>query len=114
MEDLKFKQVPEVGPAPDFIDDDLPTNEEYLDNAFGAAAGLREMTEEDLDEFDDKEIQDGMEDDPNLISKVGGETIKIFDPQGIDIVEDYFLTIPPDTSHRSSEYVPCRLSHVIG
>uniref|UniRef100_A0A8H7Y1H7 Autophagy-related protein 2 n=1 Tax=Psilocybe cubensis TaxID=181762 RepID=A0A8H7Y1H7_PSICU len=99
IEDLAFKKVPDVGPAPDMIYDDLPTNLDYLDESFGAAAGLREMVDEDLDEFDDQEIENTTSsNDPNVISNIGGETIKIFDAEGLHIVEDYFLTIPPENS----------------
>ncbi len=56
VEDLAFKKMPEVGPAPDMIFDDLPTNLDYLDESFGAAAGLRELVDEDLDQFSDDEI----------------------------------------------------------
>lgn len=92
-------KVPEVGPAPDMIYDDLPTNPEYLDASFGAAAGLREIEDEDMDDFDNGEYTTGvLGDDPDTVSRVGGETIKIFDPAGLDVVENHFLTIPPDTS----------------
>ncbi|KAF8910987.1 hypothetical protein CPB84DRAFT_1821154 [Gymnopilus junonius] len=98
VEDLAFKKVPEVGPAPDMIYDDLPSNLDYLDESFGAAAGLRELRDDDLDEFDAHEVETGSNDDPNIVSKVGGETIKVFEPQGLEVVENYFMSIPPDTS----------------
>lgn len=105
MEDLAFKRAPEVGPAGDMICDDLPTNLDYLDASFGAAAGLRELRDEDLDDFDDEEllVPTGGVDDTNTISKVGGETIKIFDSGGLGIIEDHFLIIPPEKSHSTSE-----------
>ena len=53
VEDLAFKVIPEIGPSGDLIQDDLPTNLDYLDESFGSAAGLRELRDEDLDEFDD-------------------------------------------------------------
>ncbi|KDR81673.1 hypothetical protein GALMADRAFT_276398 [Galerina marginata CBS 339.88] len=99
VEDLAFKRIPEVGAAPDMIYDDLPTNLDYLDESVGIAAGLRELREDDLDEFDHEEIDiSGATDDPSVISKIGGETIKIFEPQGLEAIEDYFLTTPPDKS----------------
>lgn len=70
------------------IYDDLPTNLDYLDESFGAAAGLRELTDEDLDEFDE----------PDMVSLAAnrstGETIKIFDQDGINIIEDYYDSVP--------------------
>lgn len=105
MDDLAFKRAPEVGPAGDMIYDDLPTNLDYLDESFGAAAGLRELCDEDLDDFDGEEllVQTGGVGDANTISKVGGETIKVFESEGLGIIEDHFLTIPPKKSHSSSE-----------
>ena len=96
--------APEIGPSGDLIKDDLPTNLDYLDEAFGSAAGLRELREEDLDEFDDDEGSgaQSIADDPSTVSKIGGETIKIFDSDGLEAVEGFFLSIPPDTSQGSS------------
>lgn len=103
MDDLAFKRVPEVGPAPDMIYDDLPTNPDYLDESFGAAAGLRELRDEDLDDFD---VDDNVDTGPRaagggIVSKVGGETVKMLRPEGLRIVEHYFDTLPPDTSDGS-------------
>ncbi|KAJ7905574.1 hypothetical protein B0H14DRAFT_2660774 [Mycena olivaceomarginata] len=104
VDDLAFKRVPEVGPAPDMIYDDLPTNPDYLDESFGAAAGLRELRDEDLDDFD---VDDNVDTGPRaagggIVSKVGGETVKMLRPEGLRIVEHYFDTLPPDTSDGSS------------
>jgi autophagy-related protein 2 len=109
VEDFAFKVAPEIGPSGDLIQDDLPTNLDYLDESFGSAAGLRELREEDLDEFDDDEENgtQGVPDDPSTVSKIGGETIKIFESDGLEAVEGYFLSIPPDTSQGSSQYVYC-------
>lgn len=104
VEDLQFKKVPEIGPAPDMIYDDLPTNMYYLDDSFGPAGGLREITDDDLDDFDNDDVaaDQSEEMDPSVISRVGGETIKLLDPAGLEMVEDYFLTIPPDDVNRST------------
>lgn len=102
VEDLAFKRMPEIGPAPDMIYDDLPTNLDYLDESFGAAAGLRELVDEDLDEFDDRAIDTHATTDESIVSRVGGETIKVFDPKGFDLVEDYYLSIPREKSQGTS------------
>jgi autophagy-related protein 2 len=102
--------VPEVGPPPDLISDDLPTNLDYLDASFGTAAGLRELRDDDLDEFDLDDKAD-LERIPysiggpqtGIISSVGGETIKILRPDGIRIVENYFDSLLPDTTSRAGE-----------
>jgi autophagy-related protein 2 len=97
--------VPEVGPPPDLISDDLPTNLDYLDASFGTAAGLRELRDDDLNEFD---VDDKADIDripysvggpkTGIVSNIGGETIRILRPEGIRIVENYFDNLPPDTS----------------
>ena len=94
-----------MGPAGDMIYDDLPTNLDYLDMSFGAAAGLRELRDEDLDNFDDEEllVHSGGVGESNTISKVGGETVKIFESGGLGVVEDHFLIIPPEKLHSTSE-----------
>lgn len=81
------------------IMDDLPSNPEYLDSSFGAAAGLRELDDEDLEDFDEGEIlsSSSTPGDPNIISNVGGETIKLLRPEGIHPVENYFNTLPAIT-----------------
>ncbi|KAG5728038.1 Autophagy-related protein 2 [Termitomyces sp. T112] len=102
IDDLAFKKIPEVGPAPDMIYDDLPTNMDYLDESFGAAAGLRELRDDDLDEFDDggpqTEFPDNTPSGVGVVSRVGGETIKILRPEGIKVTENYFETVPPQTT----------------
>ncbi|KAF5377015.1 hypothetical protein D9757_007710 [Collybiopsis confluens] len=99
VDDLAFKKVPEMGPAPDMIYDDLPRNPDYLDESFGAAAGLRELREEDLDDFDnDEEIfptSSTDEDSIGVVSKVGGETIRMLHPEGLQIVDNHFDNLPP-------------------
>jgi autophagy-related protein 2 len=88
------------------IYDDLPTNLDYLDESFGTAAGLREMRDDDLDDFDDDDDVDippviptqGVQ-QTGIISKVGGETIKMLRPEGIQTIENYFDNIPPDPNN---------------
>ncbi|RDB21446.1 Autophagy-related protein 2 [Hypsizygus marmoreus] len=109
VDELAFKKLPEIGPAPDMISDDLPTNMDYLDESFGSAAGLRELRDEDLDEFDVDEMQPeappiiNSSNGTGIISRIGGETIKILRPEGIQISEYYFDTLPPDTGSGTVE-----------
>ncbi|KAF9464765.1 hypothetical protein BDZ94DRAFT_466688 [Collybia nuda] len=108
IEDLAFQRMPEIGPAPDMINDDLPTNMDYLDESFGAAAGLRELRDDDLDEFDREDDGEGrahlttISGGIRIVSKVGGETIKIFRQEGIQVTEGYFDNLPPDTDSTNS------------
>jgi len=96
-----FRDIPEVGAAPDMIHDDLPSNSDYLDVSFGAAAGLRELDDDDLD-MDDQSQSEQMgstympsySGDKGVISNVGGETIRLRDTNGLHIVENFFNTLP--------------------
>lgn len=96
LDEQAFYRLPEVGAAPDMIMDDLPSNPEYLDSSFGAAAGLREFDDEDLEDFDEGEIlsSSAAPGDPGIISNVGGETIRMLRPEGIPMVENYFDSLP--------------------
>lgn len=83
------------------INDDLPSNPDYLDVSFGTAAGLRELDDDDLDTDDSS--QSGLTGianpsshptDKNVISSVAGETIKLLDSSGLHTVENFFNTLP--------------------
>ncbi|KAI0748137.1 hypothetical protein C8Q80DRAFT_1120684 [Daedaleopsis nitida] len=104
LDESAFKRLPEVGSAPDMIEDDLPTNPDYLDESFGAAAGLREFSD---DEFDDSDIDSpsvvpGTEPLQGVTSAHGGETVRMLRPEGLRIIENYFDTLPPEPSEASS------------
>lgn len=83
------------------INDDLPTNPEYLDESFGAAGGLRELLPEDLDDFPEGEDYApstllAASAGEGLISKIGGETIRMLRPGRINIEENHFNTLPAE------------------
>ena len=109
VDEHTFRRVPDVGPAPDMINDDLPSNLDYLDASFGTAAGLRELRDDDLDEFDLEDAETGRvtptqdSQQVGVISNVGGETIKMLRP--LHIVEHHFDTLPTDSADGNSEYV---------
>lgn len=81
------------------ISDDLPANQDYLDASFGAAAGLRELRDDDLEDFDMEE-RSGRNTPVigqlGVVSNVGGETVRILKP--FCFVEHHFDTISPDTT----------------
>ena len=90
-----------MGAAPDMINDDLPSNPDYLDVSFGTAAGLRELDDDDLDTDDSRQSEPAgfanLSPHPtgkSIISSVGGETIKLFDPSGLQTVGNFFNTLP--------------------
>ncbi|KAG1803777.1 uncharacterized protein HD556DRAFT_1330227 [Suillus plorans] len=98
LDEQAFRRIPDVGNAADMINDDLPTNLDYLDESFGSAAGLRELRDDDLEDFDMQE--DGrttpVVGETGVVSKVGGETIRIIKP--IRSIEHYYDTIPADNT----------------
>jgi autophagy-related protein 2 len=94
------------------IFDDLPSNPDYLDVSFGAAAGLRELDDDDLDVdvlSQSQQIGDANlpshPSDKGVISSVGGETIKLLDPNGLHAVENFFSTLPA-LVETSPQWVP--------
>ncbi|KAF8625802.1 hypothetical protein AX15_005189 [Amanita polypyramis BW_CC] len=115
-EDFASQRLPEIGPVPDMINDDLPTNLDYLDESFSAAAGLRELYDEDLDDFKDENdfevdlASPSMERSPvGLVSRVRGETVKMMRPEGIQVIENFFDTLPADTSDGSQRFGDAKL-----
>jgi autophagy-related protein 2 len=76
------------------IADDLPSNMDYIDETYGAAAGLREILDEDLEEFGGTFTPDVNENDPNMVSRVGGETIRLLQPGPISATENHFNILP--------------------
>ena len=84
-----------MGSAPDMVVDDLPSNMDYLDQSFGAAGGLREFDDNDLDDFGKNDAQNTvLVDDPNIVSKFRGETVKMVPGASLGFVENYFNTLP--------------------
>jgi autophagy-related protein 2 len=72
------------------IYDDLPSNMDYLDESFSAAAGLRELNDDDLLDFENDSVA-ALSQGPNNV-----ETINMLEP--VEITEDYFETLPPESS----------------
>lgn len=100
LDEEAFKALPEVGAAPDMINDYLPSNPDYLDESFGAAAGFREIRD---DEFDEEDIPASDANAEGVLSNVGGETVRIFSDSGIKIVEHHFDNLPPDAVGDTSQ-----------
>ncbi|KAL5529268.1 hypothetical protein ACEPAG_5253 [Sanghuangporus baumii] len=104
LDEHAFRRQPVIGPLPDMVDDDLPKNLEYLDASFGAAAGLRPLDDEDVEEgFYPEENDDITQSSDNIIARHGGETIKMLHSP-IDVVENYFDTLTPSSIDLASEH----------
>ena len=100
LDEEAFRTLPEVGAAPDMIIDDLPSNPDYLDESFGAAAGFREIRD---DEFDEGDIHVSNANAEGVVSNVGGETIRILSDAVIKIVEHHFDNLPADAADCASQ-----------
>lgn len=102
LDDDAFRRVPELGPAPDMVDDDLPSNLEYLDASYGTAAGFREILDEDADDDFGLHIGTATATFVNppggigVISNAGGETVKML-TTSIPIIENFYDNILPDS-----------------
>lgn len=105
LDEQAFRRIPDVGTAADMINDDLPTNPYYLDEDFGSAAGLRELQDDDLDDFDVNEYSCAtpVAGKVNVVSNIGGETIRIIKP--IRAIEHHYDTIPPENTGDMARYV---------
>ncbi|PCH37996.1 hypothetical protein WOLCODRAFT_87760 [Wolfiporia cocos MD-104 SS10] len=103
LDEDAFRQPPEIGSTPDMINDDLPTNPDYLDESFGSAAGLRELDDDEF-EVDANTTSSREYEKPAHVSTYGGETIKMLRPEGLHIIEDYFLDMKPESADSSSSY----------
>ncbi|EJD05775.1 uncharacterized protein FOMMEDRAFT_153115 [Fomitiporia mediterranea MF3/22] len=95
LDEQAFRRQPVIGPLPDMIDDDLPKNPEYLDSSFGAAAGLRALDDDEDDDFYPEDQSSSTQSSENIISRHGGETIKML-CSPLEIVESYFETLTPN------------------
>ncbi|KZO99279.1 hypothetical protein CALVIDRAFT_534256 [Calocera viscosa TUFC12733] len=97
VEEDTFRQVPELGSVPDMVKDDLPTNEDYLGTTFPPRKGFKvpdPFAEED-DDFDEIEspeetLSNARILDPEIISQIDGETIRMVHPDALFTVENYF------------------------
>lgn len=78
------KQEPSIVSDADFIADDLPRNPDYLESH-------RPKQPERLDSYES--VNSDGKARPGVISDVNGETITLLDPRGIEIVEDYWLSM---------------------
>jgi hypothetical protein len=114
IDEHAFRRAPELGPAGDMIDDDLPTNPDYLGESFGAAAGLQELSDEEFQDLDEPEEVEGSyyEDrrtptpsSAGPTDNISGATVRMLDPRGIHFEENYFDHLPPQDENQAPEYV---------
>ncbi|KAF8317481.1 hypothetical protein DL93DRAFT_2165719 [Clavulina sp. PMI_390] len=94
VDEHAFARPPEFTADADMIRDDLPSNIDYLEDSFGAAAGFRDITEDDLEDFDDPEAAFAAYAYPTM--NTAKEEARILDPLGVRPVEYYFDNLPPE------------------
>lgn len=117
LDENAFKRLaPALSHDPDMIEDDLPTNPDYIDASYGSAAGVRDLTDEDLNEFDDGDYggrRTPTQGDRGVVSITGGETIKMLIHEGLNIIEGYYDNLPLTTDNLVSEYVSQGLGYIL-
>jgi autophagy-related protein 2 len=122
LEENAFSRDPDLGPTLDIIEDDVPRNSDYLDESFGAAAGLMELSDDELgsESADEGEMSESVLDARSAMASTihhstrlnessshvapseadlrghHGETIKMLVDEDIQIIEDYFETLEPE------------------
>src|SRR5258708_23394618 len=100
LDEHAFQNLSELGETADMVNDDLPSNPDYLDSSFGAAAGVRDIVDEDLDETEVEQsiynVVQSQDAPSSIVSTACGETIRIFDPNGLNPVEHYFDSLVPE------------------
>jgi hypothetical protein len=104
-EEHDFREVvPDVGPVPDMVDDDLPSNPEYIDDSYGTAGGFRALDDLDFEEEEFAVTEPvAREDSENLTVLAGGETIRLLVSGPLHTEEHHFDTLSPEVSDL---YVP--------
>ena len=108
MDENAFRQPPAIGAEPDMIEDDLPSNLDFIDASYGSAAGARPLTPDDLEDYDEDgdgrltpTLKGGETD--KIVSNMGGETIRMLTKEGIHIIEGYYDELPPESTTSSSK-----------
>ena len=113
LDENAFRRLaPALSYDPDMVEDDLPTNPDYIDVSYGSAAGVRDLTDEDLDEFDDGGRLTPTQGNRGVVSVTGGETIKMLTQDGLNIIEGYYDNLPLNTDNLVSEYVSRTSVHI--
>jgi autophagy-related protein 2 len=101
VEEMTFRKiVPEVGPAPDLIEDDLPSNTDYIDDSYGTAGGFRALEDDAFEDDEEFAITGLTEQDvpDNVTILAGGETIRMLTSEKLHVEEHHFDTLPPEAN----------------
>lgn len=104
VEEQAFIRPAHLGSAPDMIYDDLPRNLDYLDNSFHLPGGLKEQGDTlDIDSEKVQVLRDAIPTSSvtdGIISNIGGETIRMLDDRGINVIEGHFENVHQESSDK--------------
>lgn len=87
LEEDTFRRLPSFISDADFIADDLPRNVDYLETH------RQEGQPEAFNAFETVDLEGSAAPRRGIVSEVDGETIRLLDPDGLQIVEDYWSTL---------------------
>ncbi|KAM0747389.1 hypothetical protein T439DRAFT_100263 [Meredithblackwellia eburnea MCA 4105] len=107
VDDTAFGQAPHIHDNPDYLDDDVPTNYDYLAEALQPKASSSSRTKQRF------ETGAGISADGTIISDIDGETIKMLDPAGLRILDDFLVEPREDLESVISQtpsVIRCRLN----
>lgn len=74
-----FTQASTIPDFPEYINDDVPSNQDYLSDAASIKSSLKTAQRSGTTS--------------QLISDIDGETIRMLDPKGLNIIDEY-LALP--------------------
>jgi autophagy-related protein 2 len=95
IDDEAFRQLPDLTAGLDLIDDDLPSNLDYLDATSGRRVKANERAPaESMRSWETEHDETASLEDSHFAAEVKGETIKILADGPVELIENYWDTLP--------------------
>jgi autophagy-related protein 2 len=94
VDEEAFKRIPDIVSGADMIEDDLPTNLDYLDAATRHSAAALTMDRSTGETLRTWQTEGDRGDLDRFAGEVNGETIKILYNLPFDVEENYWHTLP--------------------
>ena len=102
VDEEAFNRMPDITSGADLIEDDLPTNPDYLERSTKRASGLQnDQQQEILSSWQPGGHGDDV--DQSLSAELNGETIRILYDQPLETEENYWDKLPVVTDDYSDE-----------
>ncbi|KIO29524.1 hypothetical protein M407DRAFT_70393 [Tulasnella calospora MUT 4182] len=102
IDENAFASAPEVDVGGDLMQDDLPTNLDFLDTAYGTSGGVTVYSDDEFEDLSpiDESPQVASASTPSTpenksLSTFKGETVRILGSGPINIIEDFYDTVTP-------------------